>query len=202
MIYTKNKPLSLKATKSGWSGFTLLELMMTLVLLSILLALGVPSMRTIILNNRTTGISNELFSSLVMARSEAIKRNQEVSITAISTVSGNEWGDGGWRIWIDDNGNGSYDAGSDTLIRQIAATSDTFLINSVDDSVDFTFAATGLASGFAGVSPTETFMVRPVSGCPESGNDSIKGKVISLSASGRAALTTCSCNSSLVEHCN
>jgi type IV fimbrial biogenesis protein FimT len=56
------------------SGFTLVELMVTIAIAAILLGLGVPSFRTLIENNRIAAASNDIVTALQFARSEAVKR--------------------------------------------------------------------------------------------------------------------------------
>jgi len=76
------------------SGFTLIELMVTLGVLSIALAIGVPSLRQFVIDNRVTAQANLLVSSLNVARSEAIKRSEDVVVTA---NSGTNW-HLGWTV--------------------------------------------------------------------------------------------------------
>ncbi|KAB2924387.1 MAG: prepilin-type N-terminal cleavage/methylation domain-containing protein [Dechloromonas sp.] len=56
-------------------GLTLIELMVTLSIIAILLALGVPSFQRLILDQRLTGSANELLGALASSRSEAIRQN-------------------------------------------------------------------------------------------------------------------------------
>ncbi len=56
-------------------GFTLLELIVTVVVASILLTVAVPSFTTLIRSNRAASEANALLTMLTLARSEAIKRN-------------------------------------------------------------------------------------------------------------------------------
>ncbi len=96
-------------------GFTLIEMMITVVVLAILLTIAVPNFRAFILNNRLTTQANEFLTSLQLARSEAIKRGAvPVRITATSAAADNEWG-GGWRIWFDTDDDGVQDAGEETI---------------------------------------------------------------------------------------
>jgi type IV fimbrial biogenesis protein FimT len=81
-------------TKIRQSGFTLIELMMVIVVLAIVLAIGVPSFRTLIINNRVTGEANDFAAALNIARSEAIKRRVNVTLTA---ASGSSW-EAGWTV--------------------------------------------------------------------------------------------------------
>ncbi len=62
-------------------GFTLIELLTALVVLAILATVALPSYQNFVLTQRVRGASYDLMTSLVFARSEAIKRNANVSMT-------------------------------------------------------------------------------------------------------------------------
>lgn len=93
-------------------GFTLLELLVTLAVVTILTAVAVPSMASMMRQSRLTAAHNELLSSLYLLRSEAAKRNRVVKMCRVSgtevadcdTASGNGW-DAGWAIWVDADDN-------------------------------------------------------------------------------------------------
>lgn len=74
-------------------GFTLVELMITIVVFAILLAVAMPSFRDLIQGQRIRLTTSDLYASLVMARSEAIKRN----VTATVTATGGNW-QNGWTV--------------------------------------------------------------------------------------------------------
>jgi type IV fimbrial biogenesis protein FimT len=61
-------------------GFTLIELMVTIAVASILLAVGIPSFNTFVSSQRLRTATYDLSSMLLLARSEAIKRNGEVAV--------------------------------------------------------------------------------------------------------------------------
>ena len=61
-------------------GMTLPELMVTLVVAAILLALAVPSMRELIARKRVEGVANELANDLRYLRSVSAQRNEIVQI--------------------------------------------------------------------------------------------------------------------------
>ena len=71
----------MKNHKSDPRGFTLIELMVTISIAAILLAIGVPSFQAIIENNRLATQSNELITAVSLARSEAIKRGADITMT-------------------------------------------------------------------------------------------------------------------------
>ncbi|HZN86573.1 MAG TPA: GspH/FimT family pseudopilin [Burkholderiales bacterium] len=76
------------------AGFTLPELLIVMTVLAILVAAGLPSFGEFVRNQRLKTASFDLFSTLVVARSEAINRN--ASVTLAPVVAGN-WS-GGWTV--------------------------------------------------------------------------------------------------------
>lgn len=106
----------------GFSGFTMVELLTTLVVLAILLAIAAPSMATFINNSRLRSSQGELVAALMLARSEATKRGTDVTVdAAVRGVTGAEFS-GGWRVFLDANRNGQWDAGEE-IIRNYPALS-------------------------------------------------------------------------------
>lgn len=83
------------------SGFTLVELMMTLVILAILLGVGVPSFNLVLQNVRSASLANDLTSGLNLARSEAITRSAQVDICPSNngTSCSGSWTDG-WIVIV------------------------------------------------------------------------------------------------------
>src|SRR5437870_3761801 len=80
-------------------GFTIVELMVTLAVLSILLAIAIPAFNDAILGNRLTSYANDLVGGSLQARSEAVKRNTTATLCVSS--NGASCGTGGWEQgWI------------------------------------------------------------------------------------------------------
>lgn len=79
----------------GWRGsrgFTLVELMIAIALLAILVGIALPFYQDTIADQRNRTAANELHSALVLARSEAVKRNAQITLSPVGT-----WAVG-WRI--------------------------------------------------------------------------------------------------------
>ena len=82
------------------TGFTLMELLIVIAIAGILVAVGVPGLRTMVQNNRLTSQINQFSSSLALARSEAVKVNDHVAICP-STNGSSCAADVDWNVgWI------------------------------------------------------------------------------------------------------
>ncbi len=63
------------------TGFTLLELMLTLTVLGVLMTLAAPSMQEMLARNRLKSAAHALAEDLQWTRGEAIRRNTELYVT-------------------------------------------------------------------------------------------------------------------------
>ena len=89
----------MKAQYTRAGGFTLIELMITIAIVGILTALTLPSFTKSLKNNCMTTTTNNLVTSLQLAKSEAVKRRSTVRVEAIDTSeANNEWGKAGWKV--------------------------------------------------------------------------------------------------------
>jgi type IV fimbrial biogenesis protein FimT len=85
---------------SSARGFTLIELMAAITIFGILLMIAVPSFRDAALGSRLSAIANNLLASVQLARSEAIKRNEVITLCA-SANGASCTTSGGWEQgWI------------------------------------------------------------------------------------------------------
>ena len=106
--------------KNNNTGFTLLELMVVISIGGIMLMVGIPSFKSMLVTNELASVTNDLTMSFKLARSSAITSGKNAYVCsstdgkACSGVSG-KWGNG-WLVWVDLNGKGSLDAGSNELL--------------------------------------------------------------------------------------
>jgi type IV fimbrial biogenesis protein FimT len=78
---------------------TMIELLITVVVMAILMAIAVPSFRNASLGSQLSAAANNLLASVQLARSEAIKRNAEMTLCA--SADGEACAAGGWEQgWI------------------------------------------------------------------------------------------------------
>lgn len=97
------------------SGFTLVELMVTLSVAGILVTVGVPSFASMIASNRVTAASNEVVTALNLAKSEAIRSGQNTTLckSADGTTCSGNWSDG-WILFNDIDSNHTRDTTAGT----------------------------------------------------------------------------------------
>jgi type IV fimbrial biogenesis protein FimT len=72
-------------------GFTLIEAMFVMVILAVLAGLAAPSMREFMAAQRLKTPASDLYASLALARSEAIKRNSPVEVVPNATDWAQGW---------------------------------------------------------------------------------------------------------------
>ncbi len=97
-------------------GFTLIELMVTIGIVAIVLSVGVPSYRGIVMDNRMATQANLFATSIKLARSNAVKFQRNATVcssanfdAAVPTCSSNKDWSAGWIVWVDKD----RDAGTD-----------------------------------------------------------------------------------------
>lgn len=109
-------------------GYTVPEILITLGVISILLAMAVPSVSSTIKNNRLAGTLNNLIIDIHFARSEAVKRDVRVimcrtrdpnRVVPVCDGDAKTWTTG-YIIFADDGNytNKFYDNGTDVLLRR------------------------------------------------------------------------------------
>lgn len=131
------------------AGFTLVELMIAIAMLAVLAGIALPYYKDIIADQRNRTAANDLHSALVLARSEAVKRNTQITLAPIVTWTA------GWRI-------ASPSVGQPDLLSHTQPPGIT--IDSA--AVAITFGASGRANaqeGFELTSDTNANAVRCVS---------------------------------------
>jgi type IV fimbrial biogenesis protein FimT len=111
--------ISKRAIMARITGFTLVELMVTIAVLAIVVTVGVPSFQSSIANKRLSAGANDFVSALQFAKTNALTTN---ATTTMCTKKANEeqcdpagfWSNG-WLVFLDVNANGKLD-GSETIL--------------------------------------------------------------------------------------
>lgn len=99
-------------------AFTLIELIVTVSVVGILLAVGIPGFRELMLNNQRASAVNDFITTMHIARSEAVTRNSRVMVCtsndAATCGAGGDW-DAGWIAFADTDNDGVLDGDEEVL---------------------------------------------------------------------------------------
>lgn len=152
------------------TGFTLYELLTTMMIIGVVLAIGVPNMASFRQSSRMTSTANDLHSSFHLARSEAARAKTSITIcasadsmVAIPTCGGEL--EAGWIVFEDRDGDIVVDAG-EPILRRFPPVAEGIVINTTGPDDYFSFASTGLGRGnVTGTPPVSTAVI-----CDERGN--------------------------------
>lgn len=106
--------------KRRQTGFTLVELIITMTILGILTAMAVPSFREFTLDNRVGGTHSDLVGALNVARMESLRRGVQVVVctsTDKQTCSESTSWANGWIVFNDINASGNIDADNEAVLQ-------------------------------------------------------------------------------------
>ncbi len=151
--------------RSASRGFTIIELMVVVAMVAVIAALAAPGLRSFSAGQQVRSVTIDLTTDLLLARSEALKRNAAVSVTPRS---------GGWAAgWVVSSG------GADLNTHEAA-----------NAAVQFTNAPTLITFNEFGrvASPTTAVRITLTSTA-----DAQAARCIELDTSGRARATQVAC---------
>jgi type IV fimbrial biogenesis protein FimT len=167
------------------SGFTLVELMVGIVIMSILLGLAMPSFRNFVLTSRISAQVNDFTGAINLARSEAVKRNAGMTVCrsadgSTCSTSGVDWAVG-WLVFADANFNGQVDAGEE-IVRVFPAMPNLSAVGGGSMAKTIVFSGIGHA--------VPTFTGGTVSVCPSDGSNAGLCRTVCVNSQGRPRVDT------------
>lgn len=186
------------------TGFTLIELLITMVIGALLLAIGLPAMKSFIQEGRMTVVANEMVAALNAARSGAIRENTfacvcpstDVTAAAPSCAASSSW-ESGWITFVDYNGNCTYETGGapqDILLKVYDGTQtmNSITVRNSDASINgfnnIRFNARGVTQSINGGIQKGTFKICDERGLSvlSNGDSDARGVVVSASGTVRS----------------
>jgi type IV fimbrial biogenesis protein FimT len=132
-------------------GFSLVELLVAVAILSIIAGYAAPAVTRMLATNRIAMQTNEFSASLKQARAEAVRRAQPITLRASNSPDLGDFARSGWTVITDQNADGApaipvTDADG-TTIREAGGPGNSVAIVRVDRSGSagaFSYAATAL----------------------------------------------------------
>jgi Tfp pilus assembly protein FimT len=166
-------PLTRYIYRSREAGFSLFELVATLAVLFVVMAIALPTLTATIAGYRLGSSAEQLANFMELTRFSAIKRNTTVNL--LTTFQGNNT-----VFYADLNGNGALDAGepqvllpSDMFIANgqtgVPPASDTGLPSTQDFTSQISFDYRGTVTSGGGLAPSAYFLVIGLVGQPQYG---------------------------------
>ena len=178
-------------------GFTLWELLVTVLLIGIVLSLGIPNFNDFTRNSEMAAAVNALVSAVHASRTEAVKRGAPITICGssapLTAVPACDGGDGGFFAFTDlqntdadpePEGNGVFDGADEILLRRDRPASQIRI--ALQGSATIRFAPNGFLR--PAVDHLERVMYCDARGnVPGPGGDSV-ARVVVISPTGRPQL--------------
>lgn len=147
-------------------GFTIIETLVVVAIIAILAALAAPSFQGMLENNRAQAAASALQASLNLARSEAVRRGSNASVTVAANGTAGQW-ENGWTVFLDKTGNANSgvglaaDSGGSVRLEVVpalaAATTQSGKTGGTGVDDYFLYNGNGRLATFAGASANRTF---------------------------------------------
>jgi len=171
-------------------GFTLIELLASITVLAVLAAVAVPSFFNLLRTNALAGNTGKFTSAINLARSEAVKRNQNVIICkrdATSCTTAANW-EAGWIVFADADGDSVPDTGE--VIRYFDDIGTQTLRSSVAALQSITYRSNGRVQGGVGGFPAAGGLtIRLCAADAEAVGDSDRSRTFSFNSAGRVSIS-------------
>lgn len=154
----------------GMQGFSLLELLMAMAIITIAMSVSVPSFQVWVDNFRLSGTATGVVDALQIARSEAVSRNKNVVLRFTSNS---------WQLFVDDGSGGGTAGnftrdGSELILRTVTT----------PPGIDLHEVKFGVANAFTGFNSRGMPINSNCSGTVKGKNKGAKTFTIALSLAG------------------
>jgi len=145
-------------------GFTLYELMITLVIVGVVLSYGMANLSDYTRNGRMTATANDLHAAFHLARSESARGKTNITICAstdpmAATADCDGTWDQGYIVFVDSDGDLLRAGATETILRRHGVIETGVTLAVVDAATYFGYASSGLGRGNVGLAPAVTQIV-------------------------------------------
>ena len=162
--------------------------------LGVVLSLGIPNMTEFTRNSRITSTSNDLHAAFQMARSEAARAKNNITICASANSMsgaadcGGTW-DQGFIVFIDTNADLLVNGADESILRAHPAAAEGISLAVADDATYFMYGSSGLGRRDAGgATPVAQVIVCDERGTIETTKDFSAARLFVATPLGRATV--------------
>ena len=167
------------------TGFSLTELITASAIAAILLSLAIPNLTTLTMNKRINAQANDFISTLVLARSQALKRVSRVTVcisaNGIACIGTGGW-EQGWIVFVDDNNNAQVNGGEEILQINSTLEGGNTLRGSSNVDTYISYVASGVTKLTGGGFQAGTLVL-----CDDRGSG-VNARTINISVTGRSRM--------------
>ena len=162
--------------KRTQSGFTLYELLITMVIMGVVLSFGIPNMLQFNQNGRMTATANDLHAAFHLARSESSRAKTNITVcasdnaAAVDANCGGTW-DQGFIVFVDEDGDINRNGATETVLRSHGQIAEGITLAVAGDATYFSYSSTGLGRPNVGGNTAVSQVVM----CDERGNITAAG---------------------------
>ena len=180
--------------KRNQTGFTLYELMITLLIVGVVLSFGIPNLAEFTQNSRISSTSNDFHAAFQMARSEAARAKTNITICASANAldaaadCGGTW-DQGFIVFVDIDGDLLRSGVGETVLRAHGGSAEGISFAIANDADFFGFASSGLGRGnVGGNQPVSQIIICDARGTTETTKDFSAARLFVATPLGRATI--------------
>lgn len=175
-------------------GFSLVELMITVLVVAILTAVAWPNFRDFMHRNTVTSQANQVLAALQYARNEAVSRRYPTGVCAstdgVSCTAGDTSYENGWLVWRDStlSGTPSYSSASKDELLRVTDTQNGVSIRPFNSSGalgTIAFNQRGAVVGASGVTNVVVCAKAKSDDALGTNSQRVPGKYVRIDASGR-----------------
>ena len=176
------------------NGFTLYELLITMLIVGVVLSLGIPNMAEFTRNSRISGMSNELHAAFHLARSEAAHAKANITICGSADPLGAAADcDGTWNqgfiVFVDTNGDLLRNGVDETVLRANGPIDSELNLAVANDATYFSYGPSGLGRGNVnGNIAVSQIIICDDRGVAETSKDSSASRLFVATPLGRATI--------------
>ena len=151
-----------RTPQTAQAGFTLYELLITVVIVGVVLSFGMANLSEYTQNSRMTATANDLHAAFHMARSEAARAKTNITICGSADPMGAQACDGtfdqGYIVFVDTDGDLAR-GGGENVLRSHEGVDTGVNLRIANGATYFSFASSGLGRGNVGGVPAVTQVV-------------------------------------------